>query len=226
MVAVTAWRSLHGTPILHDGEVHLYRLSLDGAVNQYRTILSDDEIARAERLLDSRKQQFFVACRGQLRQVLARYLDISAQNIVFEYNASGKPSLALSHLLDLTFNLSHSGNLAVIMVTRRAAVGVDIETIDFSLEFHKLAERFFDQQELKVLKQTSIVRQRRMFYRLWTAKEACLKMAGTGFSQSQLKRSSPEIQCHFFASPHFIATIACSTKITAITKYDALDKTN
>ncbi len=220
MVEISIWQLLNKTPLLHEGEIHLYRLSLDGATDRYRSVMSDDEIARAERLLDPQKRHFFIAGRSQLRRVLARYLDISADDIIFQYNSSGKPSLALSHHSDLVFNLSHSANLAVIAVIRRAAVGVDIENIDSSLQFHKLAERFFDHNEQELLDRAVTTRKRRTFYRLWTAKEACLKMVGTGFSQSQLDESYPETQRHFYASPNFIATIASSTKITAITKYD------
>ena len=219
-MTVSIWRQLTDTPRLKNGEVHLYRIGLTGKIDTYRHILSTDEMTRARRLLDVQKQHAFITCRGMLRQILSQYLEISAQEIVFQYNDNGKPSLAPDHHSDLVFNLSHSAECAVIAVTRSADIGVDIEKIDPALEFHKLAERFFDQNEQTVLQRTPISRQRRTFYRLWTAKESRLKMAGTGFLHSQLHEVSVCSLIHFYYSPCFVATFASDEKISAIKKYE------
>ncbi len=219
-MTVSIWRLLKGTPTLCHGEVHLYRIDLAGKRDQDRRLLSADEIARAERLLDLRKQQFFIACRGTLRRALSRYLEISAQDIIFRYNAAGKPSLAPDHHSDLVFNLSHSADCAVIAVTRGADIGVDVEKIDPALEFHKLAERFFDQSEQMVLQQIPASRQRRIFYRLWTIKESRLKMAGTGFTHRGLQDVAVGSHCHFYLVPGFVASFTSSSEVTAVEKYD------
>lgn len=221
-MTISTWRQLKSTPLLRAGEAHLYRISLAGKSDKYRCLLSADEMARAERLLDLRKQQFFIVCRGRLRQILSQYLKISAQDIVFQYSSAGKPSLTPDHHSDLVFNLSHSVDCAVVAVTRGADIGVDIEKIDSALEFHKLAERFFDQNEQKVLQRTPVPRKRRMFYRLWTVKESRLKMAGAGFTRAQPYAVSAVSLCHFYLSPGFVATLASRSEITAVNKYDLL----
>ncbi len=218
-MTVSIWRQLNGTPRLQDGEIHLYRMGLAGETSQYQPVLSADELARAERLLDLTKRQLFIVCRGRLRQILSQYLKISAQDITFRYNDTGKPSLTLDHHCDLVFNLSHSADCAVIAVTRGTDIGVDIEKIDPALEFHKLAERFLDRDEQLVLQRTPAPRKRRMFYRLWTAKESRLKMAGTGFTQSSSQEVAAGSLFHFYVFPGFVATIAGSEEITAIKKY-------
>jgi 4'-phosphopantetheinyl transferase len=215
-MTVSIWRQLTDTPRLKNGEVHLYRIGLTGKINTYRHILSTDEMTRARRLLDIQKQHAFIACRGMLRQILSQYLEISAQDIVFQYNDNGKPSLAPDHCSDLVFNLSHSAECAVIAVTRGTDIGVDIEKIDPALEFHKLAERFFDQNEQAVLHRTPTSRQRRTFYRLWTVKEAQLKMIGSGFTQLGVHA---DFLRHFYLFPDFVATLACHERIATLKKY-------
>lgn len=219
-MTVSIWRQLNGTPRLQDGEIHLYRMGLVGETSQYQPVLSADELIRAERLLDLTKQQLFIACRGRLRQILSQYLKISAQDITFRYNDSGKPSLTPDHHSDLVFNLSHSADCAVVAVARGADIGIDIEKIDPTLEFHKLAERFFDRDEQLALQRAPATRRRRIFYRLWTAKESRLKMAGTGFTQPLSQEVATGSLLHFYFFPGFVATVAGSEKITAIRKYE------
>ena len=220
MVAVSTWRQLSDIPVLREGEIHLYRLHLDEAIDQYQNLLSDDEIIRAERLLDPQKQQFFITGRGQLRQILSRYLHTSPEKIIFQYNDSGKPSLSPVYGSDITFNLSHSAHLAVVAVTCHSDVGIDIEKIDPDLEFLQLASNFFSQKEQQRLQGVSFHKQRRTFYRLWTIKEALLKMTGTVFFYSEADGFSAARSYHFFLSSEFVATVAVVGEIQIFSRFD------
>ena len=218
MLPATAWRSFSETPPLRQSEVHLYRFRLD-VTSLKRDLLAADEITRAEKLIDPLKQNHFISARSQLRSILSAYLGIHPKELVFRYNDFGKPVLSESHHSKLCFNLSHSANHCVVAVTAGVDIGVDIEKVDNNLNFHALSEQFFSKDELSVLLRTPLARQRRAFYRLWTAKEARLKMVGTGFSQQQPAQCSPLFGSHFYLSPHFVAAVACTDEMITIKKY-------
>lgn len=221
MALVTPWRSLHKQPTLNGGELHLYRYNLDvsPAVSEdLHHLLSQDEKNRAQRLLDPEKRKLFVAARGQLRTILSRYLSVPPEAITFNYNASGKPALNPDHSSTLNFNLSHSATMAVVVIADNCSVGVDIEKIDNNLDFQPLAEQYFSSQERCQLQSVPFSRCRRTFYRLWTAKEACLKLAGTGFSAAVTNTEAVEYLKHFSVGDQFVACVTCSNTINSVKK--------
>jgi len=61
--------------------------------------------------------------------LLARYLEAKANEITFDCNPHGKPSLKNPAQPDFHFNTSHSGDYAVFAFTHIGPVGVDIECI-------------------------------------------------------------------------------------------------
>lgn len=171
---------------LKRGELHLWRMPLGLSpqkIAQLKKTLSDDEIMRADRLLDSAKAENFIASRGSLRLILGQYLDLEADEIQFEYSANGKPFLKKIFDHELSFNLSHAADWAALAITDGLEVGIDIECIDSQLDYEKLTAQFFSHPERDRLMQFSPKRRRRGFYRIWTGKEAWLKCLGTGFSQ-------------------------------------------
>jgi 4'-phosphopantetheinyl transferase len=84
-------------------------------------MLSDDERARAARLADSAR---WIVARAALRIVLAAHLAEHPADVEFDAGPHGKPEVPGSKV---HFNLSHSGDLALIALTRHAEVGVDVE---------------------------------------------------------------------------------------------------
>src|SRR5208282_3417523 len=80
-------------------------------------VLSADEILRADRFHFEKDRIHFVRCRCALRSLLARYLTLPAEEIRFEYMASGKPQLVAGQNPSvLQFNVSHSADMALIAV--------------------------------------------------------------------------------------------------------------
>jgi 4'-phosphopantetheinyl transferase len=57
------------------------------------SVLSPDEITRAERFHFQRDQKRFVRCRAALRDILGRYLNLPPAGIRFRYQSNGKPEL-------------------------------------------------------------------------------------------------------------------------------------
>jgi len=148
-----------------------------------RSVLSSDEIARAERFHFTRDRQHFVRCRSAVREILGRYLGIPAQDIRFSYEANGKPQVVEDqNPQQLRFNISHSSGLAVIAVASVRAIGVDVEKIRPDVEYLELAERFFSTNEYQALSAMPSNQLARAFFACWTRKEAFIKACGDGLS--------------------------------------------
>jgi 4'-phosphopantetheinyl transferase len=120
------------------------------------------------------------AARGVLREVLGRALGCAPAEVAFRYAAHGKPYLADS---SLRFNISHSGAVAVIALAR-AEVGVDVE-LPRARRSDAIARRFYAPGEVeRLFAQADEARRADAFFRLWTCKEAFLKVTGEGLSRS------------------------------------------
>jgi len=147
------------------------------------TVLSPDELARARRFHFEEDRSRFSRCRSALRSLLAEYLSIPAAEVRFEYQPNGKPQLAtVQNQRALEFNVSHSGNLALIAVSSERRLGVDIEKIRADVDTVALAERFFSRRERAGLQALADHLRVPAFYACWTRKEAFLKATGSGLS--------------------------------------------
>jgi 4'-phosphopantetheinyl transferase len=169
---------------LEAGQVHVWRICLeqgDDQLDRFRRILEPAELDRAGRFRFERLQRHFIASRGFLRYVLARYLAEQPEDLRFTFNSYGKPSLAGER--SLQFNMSHSHEVALVAVTRDAAVGVDVEHIRSDFASEEIATRFFSHLEVETLKLLPKEEQVAAFFRCWARKEAYIKAIGKGLSQ-------------------------------------------
>lgn len=182
---LTLWGDPPGDLTLSAGQVDLWRFWLalpPPEIERLACLLNETERLRAARLLDRIKAHGFIASRGRLRTILACYLDQDPAALNFSFGPQGKPRLDGSCKTPLGFNLSHSGDWGLLAVTTGPPVGVDIELIDDRVAYESLAARFFLPEEKAELAQFSPVRRRRVFFRIWTRKEALLKGLGTGLA--------------------------------------------
>lgn len=180
-LVLTPWQVPPPSPVLGEDVVHLWRFPL-ACQQPLAQLLEEQELERAGRLLSPAQARAFVVARARLRQILAVYLDLDPQSLRFSSGIAGKPALAAHHAQAPAFNLAHSGAWGVCAVTRGSAVGVDIERLDRQLDFEQLAAQFFSTGERRWLQTCSPARRRRLFFRIWTRKEAWLKGKGGGFS--------------------------------------------
>jgi 4'-phosphopantetheinyl transferase len=166
------------------GEVHVWRICLeqeDELLDRFRRTLAPEELDRAGRFRFERLQKHFVAGRGFLRDVLARYLPAKPEQLRFSYNDYGKPALAGEQ--SLQFNMSHSHEVGLVAVTRDAAVGVDVEYIRSDFASDEIARRFFSRLEVETFNSLPQDEQVAAFFRCWSRKEAYIKAIGKGLSQ-------------------------------------------
>jgi 4'-phosphopantetheinyl transferase len=109
-----------------------------------------------------------------LKQGLRELYGIT-ENPIFTYNEHGKPSI-VGHP-DIYFNLSHCKEAAICAVSN-LPVGVDIESIREYKE--NLVNYTMNEAEIAEIQQAENPASR--FIRLWTMKEATMKLIGTGIS--------------------------------------------
>lgn len=90
----------------------------------------------------------------------------------------GKPCLAGGP----GFNLSHSGNAAVVALAAGLELGVDLERPGRRRPHAELARRFFCPREADAVAAAEGAAREALFLQLWTAKEAVLKALGRGLA--------------------------------------------
>lgn len=121
--------------------------------------------------------------RTPLVALLAAYLDVGEADVRLGEEARGKPFIeAPTATADLQFNWSHSGDVALVALTRRVAIGVDVERLGKRLRIIDLARRFFDPSEAAALEALAPDAAGAAFTGLWCAKEAVLKSTGDGLA--------------------------------------------
>ena len=188
-----SWCSPPAVPVIGSGEAQVWLARLDeGKAAGMEEILSDDERARAERFRFQRQKKQYIAARGFLRIILGKYLEINPDQISFEYNMHGKPSICGASGDKIRFNLSHSDGLALYAVTGGREIGVDLERLQpFSLDERTIA-RCLTPLEIKRLQVLPVNAQTRFFFDCWTRKESYLKACGEGLmvSPNQIETSS------------------------------------
>ena len=170
---------------LAENEVHLWEIDLDAVAtgeSRWRTVLSPDELARADRFHFARDRQAFTATRALLRTVLGSYLGCDPSKLTFVYSDKGRPVLGANHALPVQFNVSHSGTKALFVFSLRRDVGVDVERIRHNLDYELLAARYFSPAEQKALAALPLSERCGGFFRCWTRKEAYIKAQGAGLS--------------------------------------------
>ncbi|MEA2201821.1 MAG: 4-phosphopantetheinyl transferase [Solirubrobacteraceae bacterium] len=181
-------------PSLADGAVHVWRADLAKVDDGLTGLLSAGELTRAEGFPRARDGKLWARGRGVLRALLGRYLQRDPRTLRFAASAHGKPELLDDRRDTATsFNVSHSGELAVYAFTTIGPVGVDIEVARRPIDAVALAERAFGPEAAEGLERLEPDRRQREFLRAWVRHEAALKLAGRGIGAADARaRSTPE----------------------------------
>ena len=175
-------------PLALDG-IHLWLSFYDDIREErlhaaYRELLSSAEIEQEKRFYFDRDRRRYLVTRALLRTVLSNYAAVDPRDWAFSTNAYGRPGIASDQAKDacLSFNISHTHSLIVLGVTRRCAIGVDVEKTCSREAPINIAERYFAPQEVAELAANPPDRQQHRFFEYWTLKEAYIKARGLGLS--------------------------------------------
>jgi 4'-phosphopantetheinyl transferase len=141
--------------------------------------LDAQEAARARRFVHEVHRRRYVAAHVALRERLAAFANRRPAELPLAVDALDKPFVADDAALQ--FNLSHSDDWALIGMMRGEPIGVDIECRRPVKDALQLARRHFTPQEQQAVQAAAEGAERdRVFLRVWTRKEACLKALGLG----------------------------------------------
>lgn len=179
------WGRLPLLPLAGD-DVHVWRASLEASISARdccEATLSRDELDRASRFHFDRDRRRFIMARGVLRILLGDYLRTAPEALTFEYGSHGKPVLADAYRGAITFNVSHSGELAAYAFSTRGDLGIDIEAIRPMPDAEDIAARFFSSREVARLRALPPEARTAAFFRCWTRKEAYIKAVGDGLAR-------------------------------------------
>ncbi|MEW9571630.1 4'-phosphopantetheinyl transferase superfamily protein [Rhodanobacter sp. Si-c] len=122
------------------------------------------------------------AGRGPLLALLATYLGIAPEAVRLVSGEHGRPALDAIHGNALDFNWSHSGEQALVAVTRDITPGIDLELQRTRASALEIAQRFFTAEEAAWLGTLDEDTRHAAFLELWTAREAVLKALGRGLA--------------------------------------------
>lgn len=143
-------------------------------------LLSYLENRKQNSLIFKKDQITYLISHVALRFILSKYINIYPQLIKYKFNSYGKP-----YIVDypwLHFNLSHSAELACVAISS-TEIGVDVEYIAKNLDYLKIANYYFTKLELNLINnQRDNTNRSKIFFKIWTMKEALLKAIGTGLT--------------------------------------------
>ncbi len=146
-----------------------------------RAVLSAQESERLRRLDRTEVGGRWLVSRAVLREVLAAELGGAPADVRLTLGEHGRPQLDHeAHPSDLDFNLSHSGELALIAVAHGLRIGIDVERLRNGRDPLRVAGRYFSPAEVAAVRAFPKPDRPDAFLRYWTAKEALAKGLGLG----------------------------------------------
>ncbi len=180
-----AWAPGPLRPVLADGAVHVWRADLTAVAEELEELLCDEERARARRIVNPRDGELWRRSRGLLRALAGRYAQREPRSLRFTAGEHGKPALARDAAEsarpdELSFNMSHSGQLALYAFSAAGAVGVDVELARQPIDEVAIAARALGAAEARRLQGLAPEIRHREFLHVWTRHEAVLKCLGLG----------------------------------------------
>jgi 4'-phosphopantetheinyl transferase len=204
-------------------QLDIWQFSLNTPISDLEiTILSSDEIERANRYYFERHRRRFIVARVRLRQILARYLSLDPMKICFDYNEQGKPMIKAPST-NLQFNLTHSKESGLLALCHHHPVGIDIEFFS-ARPFIGIGKQLFSDAEIQALKKLPSYLLPAAFFHIWSQKEALIKAIGLGLSYptkavdlpiippSQTELIEPIYQTHWKISS-FSPALACAAAV-------------
>lgn len=180
----SCWQSPPNIILLKTNEIHIWRAFISSdQVENYKNLLTDEEMYRAGKYFFERDRQRYILSRGILKKLLSSYAKVKPENIQFIYNKYGKPYLNMpSRSVEIQFNISHSEDIILLAFTYGHKIGIDIEYQRAEFADMKIAEHFFSPAEISALAMLPDNMRKKAFFECWTRKEAFIKAKGQGLT--------------------------------------------
>ena len=161
-------------------------LSLEAAdaahLSYWREMLDDSELQRANGHHFVSDRETFIAAHALTRAMLSSATGKPTGAWHYVEGEFGKPYLAPGCGADgLRFNISHTRGLVACAIAYRE-LGVDVEATDRSTDID-VADTVLAPEEALLVNTAPPERQRCLFFRFWTLKEAFIKATGEGLKR-------------------------------------------
>jgi 4'-phosphopantetheinyl transferase len=209
MLALTTlpWTAASPAPLLGPQELQIWIIPCgadNGDPEALWPLLSGAERVRADRLLAPGHRAAYIRAHAGLRLILAAPLATPPELIEFQQGPQGKPAVAGP----LEFNLTTSGDLALVALCWNRAVGIDCERPTANRNLLGIAHRLFSASEVAQLLAATEAERPAFFTHFWTALEASVKLDGRGLFQPAAPGGTPPDIIHFAPQPGYVAALA------------------
>jgi 4'-phosphopantetheinyl transferase len=175
------WVNASSCKYLIKNNIDIWRINISSnllLIDDFLSILSPDEIARANRFFYLRDKNRHIISHGAMRNILGRYLNQQPSLLEFEYGFNKKPYII--NKASLHFNLSHSGDWILLGVSN-SEIGVDTELVKSDFDYKDIMEDYFSIEEINFINEGKSPER---FFLLWTRKEAQIKGTGKGLDEN------------------------------------------
>lgn len=177
---------------------------------KYLPLVSSKRCERISRFNFEKDKIISLVTELLIRNEISQQLGISFSEIAFGYGEHGKPYILNDR--NYCFSVSHSDN-CIAFAGGMFPIGIDVERV--SHRNMKIAKRFFTADECKTIEESNEPEE--TFYKIWTSKEAYVKMLGAGLSKSfrSFDVNDKSLDCRFATKrlPEFMLTV-CAEKIS------------
>jgi 4'-phosphopantetheinyl transferase len=161
-----------------------------GDISAALRLLDNDERERALRYRDETAQRSFVFRRALTRSILGRLLDVDPLALAFTrecgfcgHPTHGKPRLLVSHSA-LSFSASWSGPYVALALALTGEIGIDVELLRGRPPSADLVHAVLGGAHAAVEATGKNTLSERSLLQVWTRKEAVLKCAGLGLTDT------------------------------------------
>jgi len=155
--------------------VWLITLSRYKSLN-YDIILNINDYKKANEFIYKKHKNAFLLRRAILKLIISQYTDIPALKINILYTKNSKPYINST----LHFNTSYTDQHLTIGLSSNN-IGIDIEKSAGLSISNDLIELFMSKNEIATYTNLKEHKQKDYLYAIWSAKEAVMKLLGTGF---------------------------------------------
>ena len=141
-----------------------------------RDVLDRAERRQAANFVRDEDRHRYRAAHLLARAAIGASIGRDPASLAFRREPNGKPVLVGTPGVDV--NLSHGGDWIAVGLSGSGRVGIDVEADRPELFWREIAASFLSPEEVSTTLSPAAV----PFLKLWTAKEAALKAAGSGLS--------------------------------------------
>lgn len=157
--------------------IKIIKLNFDENYTSLNKFVSAERQRKIERYRFEKDKIRSLFAELLIREAVFEEAGIPFKDISFRYGEHGKPYIL--NLENYDFSVSHSGHY-VAFVSGKCSVGIDIESEKRAKL--NIAKRFFTASEFEYVEKN--FNKELAFTKIWTLKEAYIKMLGTGLSKS------------------------------------------